>query len=140
MPKKMRITEGEEVPLAPEVSAPPVVERGYSGPPLGQSSEPIRTLSLTGSSYSDMSGGERHPGYKEPLTYAPLEEPPLPELGGHGITRKLTPTGFVAYRVTTGGAVEVLTPKRNGQLDGESKDGAAARALEAFRAAVMGAG
>lgn len=110
MPRKQRVSEEEEVPLAPEVSPPPVAyarERQHFGR-LGE--VPVIP--------------DRAP---------PQEEPPLPTLTGFGITDKLTKTGWVAYRCTTGGEVDILTPRRaDGTLEGEKKHSASARMLAAI--------
>jgi len=55
-----------------------------------------------------------------------------PEVDGHGITDRLSPTGYVAYRVSNRGRIEVLSPRRGGAVAGESKHSAAARMMAAI--------
>lgn len=65
---------------------------------------------------------------------APVDvgSPPVETLVGYGID-KAKDGGWLAYRMTTGGEVSILSPRRGEGYRGEQKHSALARAHNAFR-------
>jgi hypothetical protein len=63
---------------------------------------------------------------------------PYPEVWGHGVSSKLSPSGYVAYRISNRGQVEVLSPLRHGKVAGETKHSAQARMMAAISRQYLG--
>jgi hypothetical protein len=68
------------------------------------------------------------------------ETPPeptfLPELWGYGVEKGAG--GWLAYRLSNTGTVDILNPRRNGKIAGEQKATALARINAAMKAAYLG--
>jgi hypothetical protein len=65
-----------------------------------------------------------------------LEADQLPELWGYGI--EAGAGGWLAFRVSSHGAIEILNPRRNGELAGEKRHTALARMQTAIKLAYLG--
>lgn len=81
---------------------------------------------------------ERSKVPEEPIPPLPPAQQMLPEIWGYGLHE--VPTGWLACRLSTRGAVEVLNPKRHGEYRGETKALATARMMEALRQEYGGGG
>lgn len=63
------------------------------------------------------------------------DSPEMPELWGLGVSK--VPGGYLAYKLSNLGKVEILSPRRKGQFAPESQHSAVARMMDAQRVAVM---
>ncbi len=83
----------------------------------------------TASAAAAVKKAQPEPVAEPPPASAPAPAPGLPELAGYGVAP--VGGGWIAYRATSRGEVQLLTPKRAGVISGEKKPHALSRMLSA---------